>query len=317
MAKNGKPQPKNELDKAIDGLFQTPLAEFINERNALASRLKKEGRASDATLVKTLTKPAVSAWAVNQLFWQHREELDELLAAAQRLRKLQSSGLSGKTADMRAALDSRRDALAQLSELASELLSEAGHSPTPDTLHRITTTLDAVSSNFENSNVGRLTQDIGPLGFDSLAAMMAGGLSTLREERTKSVKKSEEPKVVVKKPSAVDVEKARKLEESRQVKIAAAKSALQLAKKTLVDARAQVQSLEVTQKKLSAKVKEAEKQKREAEVQFKKASFIYEEAAQRARDVGEEIAAAKDSAEEARRAVERESKELEKLFGEK
>lgn len=316
MVKNGG-KTKTELDSDIDGLFQIPLAEFINERNALASRLKNEGHANDASLVKTLTKPSVSAWAVNQLYWHHQDEFEELLAAAQRLRKLQSSGLSGKTADMRASLDSRREALAQLSELASELLSEAGHSPTPDTLHRITTSLEAISSNSENSNVGRLTQDIGPLGFDSLAAMMAGGLATLREERAKPVKKNEVPKVVAKKTSSAELEKARKLEEGRQVKIAAAKSALQLAKKMLVETRAQVQSLEAVQKKASAKVKEAEKVKRDAEMQFKKASFVYEEAAQRARDVSEELAGAKESAEDARRAVEKESKELEKLFGAK
>jgi hypothetical protein len=39
---------KRKLDDDIDDLFRLPVAEFTNARNALAARLKKEGRANDA-----------------------------------------------------------------------------------------------------------------------------------------------------------------------------------------------------------------------------------------------------------------------------
>jgi hypothetical protein len=59
---------KTKLDDDVDELFKVPLAEFTGNRNALAARLKKESRAEDAERVKALSKPSVSAWAVNQLY---------------------------------------------------------------------------------------------------------------------------------------------------------------------------------------------------------------------------------------------------------
>ena len=50
-----------KLDDEIDALFRLPLAEFTSARNALASRLKKDGRANDAERVKLLTNPSISA----------------------------------------------------------------------------------------------------------------------------------------------------------------------------------------------------------------------------------------------------------------
>jgi hypothetical protein len=108
-----------KLKDEVDELFKLPLAEFTGARNALAAQLKKTGRADDANLVKTLTKPSISAWAVNQLYWNHRDAFGRLLAAGQRFRKAQTSGLAGKGADMRGSLDARRAALLHLSDLAT------------------------------------------------------------------------------------------------------------------------------------------------------------------------------------------------------
>jgi hypothetical protein len=65
-----------DLEPEIDALFQRPLAEFTSARNALAARLRKEGRAGDAERVKALAKPPAPAWAVNQLFWASPKEFD-------------------------------------------------------------------------------------------------------------------------------------------------------------------------------------------------------------------------------------------------
>src|ERR1051325_10512067 len=77
---------KRKLDDEIDDLFRLPLAEFTGARNALAARLKKEGRSNDAERVKLLGKPSVSAWTVNQLYWNHREAFDKLIATGKRLK---------------------------------------------------------------------------------------------------------------------------------------------------------------------------------------------------------------------------------------
>ena len=68
---------------------------------------------------------------------------------------------------MRGALDERRDALAQLEALATELLREAGPNPTMDMIRRITTTLEALSayaSSPDGPAFGRLTHDVDPPG---------------------------------------------------------------------------------------------------------------------------------------------------------
>jgi len=57
-----------KLNDDVDELFKLPLAEFIDARNSLAKQLKQSGRTDDANLVKTLAKPSVSAWTVNQLY---------------------------------------------------------------------------------------------------------------------------------------------------------------------------------------------------------------------------------------------------------
>ena len=83
-------------DSEIDALFRLPLNEFTAARNALAAKLKKAGRADDSAQVKGLAKPPVSAWAVNQLYWKHRDLFERLLAAGDRLRSAQASQLRGK-----------------------------------------------------------------------------------------------------------------------------------------------------------------------------------------------------------------------------
>src|SRR5438270_8573769 len=132
-----------KLDDDIDALFKLPLTEFVGARKALAAGLKQKGLVSEAEGVKALAKPSISAWTVNQLYWKHREEFDELIATAQRLRKAQTSG---KMLNMREALDARREALSRLSDLASAILRDAGNNPSLDTLRRISTTLEALSA---------------------------------------------------------------------------------------------------------------------------------------------------------------------------
>lgn len=282
MAKNG-----GKLDDDVDQLFQLPLAEFTGARNTLAARLKQSGRVADANLVKTLAKPPVSAWAVNQLYWNHRRPFDLLLAAGQRFHKAQTVG---KVADMRAAIEARREALIQLADLATELLTEAGHNPSGDTIRRITTTLEAISayaSLSDGPTLGRLTQDVDPPGFESLAAFVPG------PGRAKSPAEPSRPTAVGKSSAASQQKTREQLEKARQAKIAAAKTALQSAKKSLADARARAQSLESAQKKAQAELKQAE---------------------QRLQSIKDEAAEAAQSIENARRAMDNASKELETLF---
>ncbi len=304
----------DDLEADIDALFKLPLAEFTGARNTLAARLKKSGRGDEAVRVKALAKPPVSAWAVNQLYWNHRETFDRLIASGERFHKSQSSG---KIADLRGALDARREALTDLSDLAASLLRDAGYNPAPDTVHRITTTLEAMSVYASRSDAprpGRLTHDVDPPGFDSLASLISGaGVTQPTEEPARSSQKSSSAPTNTRRKLA-PVDDVRQLEEARRAKIAAAKVSLQEAKRSLTEARARAQSLEVTQKKVYAEAKKAEKHRRDAEESLEKARAVAEDAARRAQSVAVDVKEAATEVEDAQRTVERASKELESLF---
>jgi len=304
---------KNKFDGDVDILFTLPLSEFIGARKALAARLKKVGQGNDAEYVMSLAKPPISAWTVNQLYWYHRDEFQELIDAGDRFRKAQTSRSAGKVVDMRDALDARRQALNELSDLASSLLEESGHTASLETLRRITTTLEALSayaSASDGPTPGRLTKDVDPPGFETLAGFTASAGAT----KAPSASPAKKPLPVVKSSSKGKGSEASRLKEIHQEKIAAAKVLLQDAKKSLVDARSKAERLETAQEKADREMKDAEKQRREAEQRFKKATAISEMANRRARGAADELDQATKAIDDAKRAVDKATKQLEALF---
>ncbi|MGH9933201.1 MAG: hypothetical protein ACREA9_28795 [Pyrinomonadaceae bacterium] len=314
-----------KIEDDLNDLFKLPLNEFIRVRKTLAAQLKKSGHGTDAERVKLLAKPSVSAWTVNQLYWNHRDAFDELLASGQHFRKAQTSG---KVAEMRVALDARREALAHLSELATEMLSDLGSNPSLDTVRRITSTLEAVSASasLAGATLGRLTKDVDPPGFESFASFTgtSGFTGTAGVPPAKAAPaRVQSPKSKAPSPKLQSQisEKKTQVEKSRQQKLAAAKVSLQNAKRSLTEARARAQSLESQQKKADARAKEAEKRQREAEKEsraaaerFKQASSRAEDASQAAFTVKGEVEEAKQTLADAQRTVEKTTSELESLF---
>ena len=316
MARDTKGQPhggKNAQDD-IDALFQLPLAEFTAARNALATRLKKAGDAEGAERVKAMTKPSVPAWAVNQLYWKHRIPLDRLLDAGQRFRKAQTTQLAGKSADIREPLEARRAALADLSTRVAKILTDAGSAAAPDTMRRVTTTLEALSTYAgipDTPQAGRLTDDVPPPGFEALAALVptvggsgrAGGPS-----RVIPFEHKKPPRKAARKSSGPEDEKARAAEHKAQV--AAAKAAVQEAERSLSDSRKSAQRAEEELKKAAARSKEAEAARASAEQALERASAEADEARKHARtiaakaeDAAQEVADAERALEKARRAL--------------
>jgi Skp family chaperone for outer membrane proteins len=315
----------NDLEADIDALFRLPLSEFTGARNALAARLKKSGRGEEkgeAALVKALGKPPVSAWAVNQLYWDHREAFDQLIASGERFHKAQTSG---KIADMRIALDARREALSGLSDLATSLLQDADHNPSLDTIRRVTTTLEGMSAYASRSDAprpGRLTHDVDPSGFESFASFVPGaGRTQPAKERarqparlTPSPKSGATPTNTRRKVATDDG--PRQVEETRKAKIAEAKASLQDARRSLTAARAKAQRLEAAQKKVDAEAKKAEQHRRDAEQSLQKAKAASEDAARRARNAAVETQEAVTAVDDAERAVEKASQEIDSLVRE-
>jgi DNA repair exonuclease SbcCD ATPase subunit len=284
-------------------LFRLPLAEFTGARNALAAQLKKNGLGDEAADVKARGKPTVSAWAVNQLYWNHREAFDKLIASGERFHKAQSSRSGAKVADMRNALDARREALTKLSDIAARVLRDAGHNPSPDTIHRITTTLEGISayaSRDDGPRLGRLTHDVDPPGFESFGSAVpikqdavgrrqtagAGGRSR-RQEAGAGGRSRRQDAGSTQRPDA----DKRKVEEASE-KIAAATVGLKEAKRSLTEAQARVRSLEAAKTRARAEVRQAEERVKEV---VKRARSVEEDL----KDAGREVADAERRVEEA------------------
>jgi hypothetical protein len=289
-----------DVEAEIDHLFQIPLAEFTAARNALAGRLKKDGRAEDAERVKGIQKPPATAWAVNQLQWRHRKDIDQLLAIGERFRKAQAAQLAGKSADLRNLLNERRDALSDLVKRAVDLLKDGGHAGSPDAARRITTTLEALAtwgSTAGAPQAGRLTDDIDPPGFEALAALVprpGGGKSDAEVTRVLQFRHEEREK-----------KRGKKTAEDAAALRAKAQEAVRNAEKVLRDAQKDAERAEAALKKAAAAAKMLEKERAEAEERYEKIQAEAQSAAKEARRVAQEAEDAAQAVTEAEQAVER------------
>jgi hypothetical protein len=308
----------------IDALFQLALPDFTAARNALASRLKKAGHPDQAEAVKGLQKPPLSAWTVNQLFWKHRIAFDKLLEAGQKFRTAQVAQLSGRSSDIRGPLEARREALADLSKRAAQVLRDASHSPSPDVMRRITTTLEALSTYGGLAGTpqpGRLSDDVDPPGFETLAALVPrvgdGGVTgpsrLLRFQQTPPKK----TRAGGKKDPGDD---AREREAERKARLAEAKAAVQSGEQALREARKVAEQAQVQLKKAAARAKETETESREIakekaviDRRYEKASGEAEAARQEARTVAERAEASAQAVEDAEVELEKARRELQTL----
>jgi hypothetical protein len=154
-----------EVDDQIDDLYKLPLAEFTPARNALAKSLGGDA----AKRVKSLAKPNVVPWAVNQVYWRTRGVYDRLLKAGDRLRRAQIAALQGGSADVRAANDAHRHAIAEAVSEAERLAAAEGSKPSTDALARTFEALSLAQQPPEPH--GRFTEAIQPAGFEALAGV--------------------------------------------------------------------------------------------------------------------------------------------------
>lgn len=148
-----------ELDEALDRLYAAPLNEFTATRNELAKTAGTVG-----AHVRSLKKPNLAAWALNQLSRRHGDELSELYAATERLRLAQRRVLSGgKATALREASDARSRIVGNLTKRAAAILTDGGHVAAATTLAAVGGSLIAIASDEEGAELlrtGRLTREL-------------------------------------------------------------------------------------------------------------------------------------------------------------
>lgn len=130
-----------------DALYGLPLEEFVAQRDALAKRLRGEGRREEAAAVKELAKPSVAAWGVNQAVRARAREARELWAAGDALAAAQAALLEGRgdAEALREAARAEQDARRPLVEAARGLLTGRGRSLGDAVLERVDETLHAAA----------------------------------------------------------------------------------------------------------------------------------------------------------------------------
>ena len=302
----------------VDELFKLPLAEFTAARNALSTALKKSGRQADAEAVKALPKPSIPAWVVNQLYWRRRSDFDRLINAGEQFRKAQATHLAGKSIDVREPLNAHREALSTLARVAAEQLRAGGYSTTPEMMRRVTTTLEALSTYGalpDAPRAGRLTDDVAPPGFETLAALVPRvGQPTRDHDGPTHVLPFRQDMHAPKARAPRDAEdEERRREEERKAQVAAARAAVQEGERTLRDARKAAEQAEAALKKAATVAKEAERERLELEKAYEKVVAASDAAKEDAHRVAGEAEEAAQAVADAERALDQARRRLNEL----
>jgi hypothetical protein len=218
-------------DDPLAELFAKPPAEFTAARNALAKDLRKEGDEEEAKRVLALRRPTAALWAANQLATRDEEDLEALVEATDRMRKMQGRGTGD---ELRAAMGEQRSALARLESAAEAALREAGLSASQAVLRTVQRTLQAAAAGDGDLRgalrKGQLESEQEPSGFEALL-----GAGPAREAPAPKRKRT------AKEPSKAEERKAA-AEAKRREKEAAREAAKR--ERELKAAEAEVQKLE-------------------------------------------------------------------------
>ena len=176
-----------------DDLYALPVEEFTKARDELAKELRQAGKKEAADEVKSLRKPSVSAWAVNQAVRRRPQEAKALVKAGDELRKAQRGVVSGRDpAQLREANSAHRRLVEELTDEARAALEERG-AATAGTVTRVAQTLRAASIDKEASKAltaGTLAEDVEQAGFGPLLAAVPSGAGSRPRRAAKSAPKA-------------------------------------------------------------------------------------------------------------------------------
>ncbi len=155
-----------DLESALDRLYAVDLDEFTSTRNRLSSELTSAGDKTAGIQIKSLKKPNIAAWTLNQLARSHKDELEELFAATDRVRRAHRRALSGgKATDLREATDERNRVVSKLTKIAGAILVEGGHAAATATLAAVSDSFMAIASDDAGADLlrkGRLERELQP-----------------------------------------------------------------------------------------------------------------------------------------------------------
>lgn len=160
----------------VGRLTVRPAGEFVAARTDRVKELKADGEAELARELAAQRRPTVAAWAADQLAHRHADELDELFAAADRVRTTQSASDPDRAA-VREATVAFTAQVRRLRGLAADRLAEAGTTPDPH-LDEVEATLLAAATDEQvaaDLRAGALLRPAPSPGFAALASLAPSG----------------------------------------------------------------------------------------------------------------------------------------------
>ena len=166
-----------DLDTVADELYGLAPAEFTPARDARVAEAVRAGDRGLAAAIKSLRRPTRSAWLVNTLVRQRREQVDELLDLGDTMREAQQQ-LAGE--ELRQLSRRRHEVVSALAQQAREVAREAGQPATDEMVLELESTLEAALADPAASEAvrsGRLTAALSYSGFGSVdpgASAVAG-----------------------------------------------------------------------------------------------------------------------------------------------
>jgi hypothetical protein len=260
------------LEEELDGLYALEPGEFIAERDRLARELRAAGEREQAEQVKSLRKPTVAAWTINQLTRRERRHVDLLLDAGHRLREAQQRLLAGEDPGrLEEARRTEREALAGLRKAARSILDEAGRG-SETTLNQIVETLGTAAVSSEGRELlarGRFTGELEATGFELLAPL-AGKAPASRKRP--SIRQGQAPKKRGRPTDRKRVEQARAEVREARANLRAAEKDVRTAEQAAAKARREAERTEelaqrqrAAAAKAQAALERAEKQLGEAQ----------------------------------------------------
>ena len=178
------------LDEALATLATVPPKAFTRQRDALAARLREAGDTMTAAQVKARRVPTVPVWVVNRLALEHPDDIQALIAAADRVKAAQLG--RGRAGTLATATAGHRAALERLRARAGVMLRDAGGGATPDKLLRVQNTLTAAAVDAQARTAlqaGHLERELTAPGFD-----VFGGARPPATRRTSGGRRRRAPK---------------------------------------------------------------------------------------------------------------------------
>ena len=271
-----------DLDTAADELYTLSPDDFIERRQQLVAEARQARNRELATQIGKLRKPTRSAWLINQLAREERDDVDALLELGAALQNAQQRMAGDELRQLSAERRRKVDALARR---AVELGHQHGYDAPDGALQEVSQTLQTALGDHvigDLVQMGRLTQAVtyGGFGSTDLASALEGSVPA------KAPSRAEAPTVEPAGPPAKQDAKQRRAAEkaaaATREQAAAARAAAESAEAEAEAATQRADDLAEQVESLRSQLRQTEAAEREARDAARTARKQYQELRQAA-----------------------------------